>query len=436
MRTRDEHLFGPGPKRILSLDGGGVRGLLTLGVLKRVEAILAARSPAPAQFRLSDYFDLIGGTSTGGILATLFALGKSVDEVTELYFAMCPRIFGWRSLLSRIYLRDRFKAANFRAVIDEVFDKVVHENGRSDLLAPDKRSQHPAIDTDMLRTGLAIFAKRIDTSSLWVMTNNPRSMYWDPQSEHWRRHFVERQETFLPNRDYSLRAIVQATASAPLYLAPVDVQISPGVWGLFLDGGVSHCNNPSLELFYMAALQPFEGADGDKPLSPFGFSWKTGADDLYMLSVGTGTWRERRSSRELKSKTPLVGAVAALQSIMGDADRNAVALMQAISQTPGAASGSSGYLEDLRGLRIVQQPLLTYKRAAPQLESEWLQKSFASQFEVSARRLARLRDFDNSRKKNLGLLHAIGLASGEKLIGETDLPPAFDLPEWKRAAAA
>ena len=45
-RTRDEHLFGPGPKRILTLDGGGIRGALTLGFLKRIEELLAERAGA------------------------------------------------------------------------------------------------------------------------------------------------------------------------------------------------------------------------------------------------------------------------------------------------------------------------------------------------------------------------------------------------------
>jgi uncharacterized protein len=63
--SRDDHLFGPGPKRILSLDGGGVRGLITLGMLTKVEGILKARSPDPEGFRLSDYFDLIGGCRRG-----------------------------------------------------------------------------------------------------------------------------------------------------------------------------------------------------------------------------------------------------------------------------------------------------------------------------------------------------------------------------------
>ena len=56
-------------KRILSLDGGGIRGALTLGYLQKIETILASRTKDPEKFRLYQYFDLIGGTSTGSIIA-------------------------------------------------------------------------------------------------------------------------------------------------------------------------------------------------------------------------------------------------------------------------------------------------------------------------------------------------------------------------------
>jgi hypothetical protein len=39
--ARDRHLFGPGPKRLLALDGGGVRGVITVAFLERIEAVLA-----------------------------------------------------------------------------------------------------------------------------------------------------------------------------------------------------------------------------------------------------------------------------------------------------------------------------------------------------------------------------------------------------------
>ena len=57
------------PKKILSLDGGGIRGALTLGYLKKIEDILKTKFSENKSFVLSDYFDLIGGTSTGAIIA-------------------------------------------------------------------------------------------------------------------------------------------------------------------------------------------------------------------------------------------------------------------------------------------------------------------------------------------------------------------------------
>lgn len=63
--------------RILSLDGGGAKGFYTLGALKEIEALV--------ECRLCEKFDLIYGTSTGAIIAALLGLGKTVDEVEELY---------------------------------------------------------------------------------------------------------------------------------------------------------------------------------------------------------------------------------------------------------------------------------------------------------------------------------------------------------------
>jgi uncharacterized protein len=56
------------PKKILSLDGGGVRGILTLGILKQIETLAREKTNNP-NLVLGDYYDLIGGTSTGAIRA-------------------------------------------------------------------------------------------------------------------------------------------------------------------------------------------------------------------------------------------------------------------------------------------------------------------------------------------------------------------------------
>ena len=67
--TKEQHLDPDhAPKRILALDGGGIRGVLTLEYLDAVETLLRNRTKND-QFLLCDYFDLIGGTSTGSIIA-------------------------------------------------------------------------------------------------------------------------------------------------------------------------------------------------------------------------------------------------------------------------------------------------------------------------------------------------------------------------------
>jgi len=79
-------------KRILALDGGGIRGALTLGFLEKMEAELRSQH-ANENLLLSDYFDLIGGTSTGSIIAGCLAIGMDVAEVKKKYLGIGAKIF-------------------------------------------------------------------------------------------------------------------------------------------------------------------------------------------------------------------------------------------------------------------------------------------------------------------------------------------------------
>lgn len=72
------------PFRILALDGGGSKGVYSLGVLQEVEHKLGKR--------LHEHFHLIFGTSTGAIIAALCALGESVEDISNRYFEMVPSI--------------------------------------------------------------------------------------------------------------------------------------------------------------------------------------------------------------------------------------------------------------------------------------------------------------------------------------------------------
>ena len=80
------------PFRILSLDGGGIRGVVAAKMLSLIERQI--KQP------LNEYFDLITGTSTGSILATAIATGRSSEEIVELYRRKSSIIFPYRSRFS------------------------------------------------------------------------------------------------------------------------------------------------------------------------------------------------------------------------------------------------------------------------------------------------------------------------------------------------
>ncbi len=63
------------PRRMLALDGGGIRGMITLQALAELESKLRSRSRRGDRFRLCHFFDYIGGTSTGAIIAAGLATG-------------------------------------------------------------------------------------------------------------------------------------------------------------------------------------------------------------------------------------------------------------------------------------------------------------------------------------------------------------------------
>jgi uncharacterized protein len=83
--SEEKPLFrGKFPFRVLSLDGGGSKGVYTLGVLKEFEALI--------QKPLVEHFDLMYGTSTGAIIIALLALGVSVTDIEQKYLELIPKV--------------------------------------------------------------------------------------------------------------------------------------------------------------------------------------------------------------------------------------------------------------------------------------------------------------------------------------------------------
>ena len=183
---RDRHLFCKGPKRILALDGGGVRGAVSVAFLEEIEAILVRRHGPDVL--LGHWFDLIGGTSTGSIIGGALAMRFSAGDAKRFYHELAPKVFVhpvWRIM----GLLAKFDAKLLRREIH----RIVGDR---------------TLGSEELMTGFALVAKRMDTGSTWLLANNKRSKYWEPSQGE------------VGNKDYVLGSLIRASTAAPLYFDP------------------------------------------------------------------------------------------------------------------------------------------------------------------------------------------------------------------------
>ena len=134
------------PKRILSIDGGGVRGVVAIAFLEALEARL--KDEFGPQTTIRDHFDLIGGTSTGALLATGLALGKSPSQMLDLYFELAPKVF------QRRMRRIKFLAPLFRS--DELERQIMSVTEGRTLDTPDLKPGGLAIVTKRESAGLEV----------------------------------------------------------------------------------------------------------------------------------------------------------------------------------------------------------------------------------------------------------------------------------------
>lgn len=381
--TRDEHFQRPGQKRILTLDGGGLRGILSLGMLRRVETLLKERHGNSDAFRLCHYFDLIAGTSTGAIIAAALATGMTVDEVIGHY----------QKLGREVFIKDWFRQGVVRARYDEqtLITHLQRVFGNDVLLGDDS-----------LQTGLLVVTKRLDSGSVWPLGNNPRGQFFK----------ATQSDTWISNGEYPLWKVVRASTAAPSFFDPEPIEISAQagkkkVVGTFVDGGVSPYNNPSLQALMYATL------DGYK------VKWPTGADQLLMVSVGTGA----SAANQTPSQIAATGAIRALFSLMDDCAALVETMMQWMSTSPTRRTFDVE-IGNLGGDLLPGAPLLTYLRYNVMLSADEIETLHPG---LSAKVVESLGEMDNP--DNLDLLFKLGQASGVDQILPDHFPPEFDLPE-------
>ncbi len=377
--ARDRHLAVDNrPKRILSLDGGGVRGILTLQYLKTLETLLREQCEQP-ELRLCDYFDLIAGTSTGSIIAAALALGMAPRELEEKYQQLASSVFrrSWRRPLGAV--RAKFDDAALKGHLDELFS--------------DTR-----IGSTKLQTGLLVVTKRMDTGGQWPISNNPRARYFHTRPG----------STSIPNGDYPLAQVVRASTAAPHFFAPEEILIHPGEKpGAFIDGGVSTANNPTLEALKLVTLESFH------------IGWPTGEERLLIVSCGTG----RASSRVAQSKLALLHAGLALQSIMSDCADLVETVMQWTTRSDTARVIDRD-LGDLSGELLGREPVATYQRYNVELDRQWILEKLGKK--LSERRVKKLAGMDDP--KMMPGLAELGELSAERHVSPEHLPKAFRVP--------
>jgi len=375
-----DRISRPGPKKILSLDGGGVRGVLTLSFLKRIENELRGRLGGGPDFRLSDYFDLIGGTSTGAIIAAGLALGFSVEKLQKLYLQLSREVFK-KSIWKLGLFSAKFPEEPFTKALKQEFGEV-------------------AIGGEEIRTGLAIMAKRLDTASPWIIHNNPKGKYFSPEGNC----------EAVPNRDFLLRQVIRASTAAPTYFKPERMKVAEGMDAAFVDGGVSTFNNPALQLFLLATVKGYE------------FNWKTGQDDILLVSVGTGTPDLRLNPGEVMKMPALQMLGQSLLSLINDCDWQNQAILQLISKCPDCWE-MDAEMGNLKDENVLSQKLLTYVRYNAIFERDWL-KSNAG-MELSPKQVKSLAEIDNIG--NLELLAKVGEQTAERQIKAKHFPDKFDI---------
>lgn len=228
MTEPKEKSGSPALLRVLTLDGGGAKGFYTLGVLKEIEALVGCP--------LHQKFDLVFGTSTGAIIASLIALGHSIDSILELYRKHVPTVMSQKTTPAR--------SQALKKLASEVFGDATFSD---------------------VKTGIGIVTAK------WL-TERPMIFKGSVAQAH------GRVGTFVPGFGVSIADAVKASCSAYPFFERTIVRTSMGEDIELIDGG--YCaNNPTL----------YAIADAVHAL-------RSDRKDIRLVSVGVGIYPDPKPS--------------------------------------------------------------------------------------------------------------------------------------------
>lgn len=235
--------------RILSLDGGGIRGIIPAVILQHVEDYLAKKKPGT---RLADHFDMIAGTSTGGILACIYL--KPGDDLTKSEYSAEDAFNFYYNNGTEIFNDSKLSGW-----------KRIWGLGNATEFSP-----------KVLEDKLKYYFKDLKISELrkpcLVTTYNMLA-----KSAFFFTSFEDRTK-----REFYVRDVARSTSAAPTYFPPAKINNLALNSGkpydmINLDGGV-FANNPLMCAYAEARDFNFTDRNNDKPT----------AQDMDFLSIGTG----------------------------------------------------------------------------------------------------------------------------------------------------
>jgi len=299
--------------RLLSIDGGGVRGVVALEVLARVEEVLRDQTGDP-DLVLGDWFDYVGGTSTGAIIAAGIAIGHPVAQIQQLYRDNVRSIFSRAGLLELV--RARYDESGIETVLRREF------------------GEHRTLGSEDLRCLLLLGLRNSSTGSPWPVSSNPAGRYNQGPGS---------------NLDLPLWQLVRASAAAPTFFVPEEVEIR-GRTFVFSDGAVTTLNSPALQLVLMATLPAYN------------LGWPTGRDELLLVSVGTGT--SERAQEDLRAgDLNLLGyATSVPEALIHSAAVQNDYLCRVLGECRSGPVLDSELGDLVGGAGLLPEPLFTYLR--------------------------------------------------------------------------
>ena len=276
--------------RILSLDGGGIRGIIPAVIIQYAETYLQKRAPGTT---IADHFDLIAGTSTGGILTGIYLAPQdenkkkakyTASEALDFYVKEGYHIFNASKLSKWERLWGLKNATKFSPLyIENSFREKFGDLLMSDLIKP------CLITTYNLNTNSSFFFTSCEDIS---------------------------------KREFFVRDVLRSTSAAPTYFPPAKIkniapeaeQCEEPIDMINLDGGV-FANNPVMCAYAEARNTHFKERNNNRP----------SASDMYILSLGTGGGAFKLNKIEKSGTWSLLRWAKSIPEIMIDGGVDTIA---------------------------------------------------------------------------------------------------------------